>query len=175
MDMRAAMQFQGATNADLRGLRRLAAVGRFKASSCFATRRIRRMPTRRLLAAATLLVLAAACKDSTAPDPGLAGTFTLRTIAGQPLPWPQFPSEGDTAWVLGGSYVFREDSTYTITYDYRYVRPSGVSVEHIAEEGEYRVRGDSVLLSDLGADYGARREGSTLVVHGRYEDWIYRR
>jgi hypothetical protein len=55
------------------------------------------------------------------------------------------------------------------------VRPSGVSVEHIAEEGEYRVRGDSVLLSDLGWDYGARREGSTLVVHGRYEDWIYRR
>ena len=131
------------------------------------------MPTRRLLAAA-LLVLAA-CKDSTAPDPGIPGTYTLRRISGAPLPWPQFPSEGDTAWVLGGTYTFRADDTFVETYDYRYVRHGTVDLEHHEIDGEYRVIGDSLQLYTIGAELGARREGRDLVVHGRYEDWVYRR
>ncbi|MFL5385881.1 MAG: hypothetical protein ACJ8GN_25475 [Longimicrobiaceae bacterium] len=133
------------------------------------------MTTRRLLAAAALLLLPA-CKDSTAPDPGLVGgTYTLRTIAGKTLPWVQLvqPPE-DTTWVTGGSYTFRADSTYTFTYDYRYRRSGQVSVQHYEDTGRYRAFGDSLQLSDWW-DYGGRRSGRTLVVHGRYEDWVYRR
>jgi hypothetical protein len=131
------------------------------------------MPTRRLLAAALLLL--AACRDSTAPDPGLPGTYSLRTIAGKPLPWPQFPAGVDTAWVLGGTYTFRADDTFTITNDYRYVRHGTVDVQYLVDEGEYRVIGDSLRMFALGYEYGARRSGRTLIVHGRYEDWVYRR
>ena len=125
--------------------------------------------------AAAALVLLAACKDSTAPDPGLPGTYTLRTIAGQPLPWPQFPSEGDTAWVLGGTYTFQADDTFVETYDYRYVRDGTVELRHYVNDGEYRMIGDSLRMWYGSYDFGARREGRTLIVHGRYEDWVYRR
>ena len=123
--------------------------------------------------------LLAACGESTvpepAPDPELKGTYTLRTIGGKTLPWVQLvQQERDTTWVLGGSYTFRADSTYTFTYIYRYLRNGEVTVQHYQDEGRYQASGDSLRLIDWW-DYGARREGNTLVVHGRYEDWIYRR
>ena len=131
------------------------------------------MPTRRLLAAALLLL--AACKDATAPDPGLVGgTYTLRTIGGITLPWVELALTEDTTWVTGGSYSFRADSSYTFTYDYRYKRSGQVSVQHYEDTGRYRAFGDSLQLSDWW-DYGGRRSGKTLVVHGRYDDWVYRR
>jgi hypothetical protein len=134
------------------------------------------MTARRLLAAAAALLLLPACKDSTAPDPGLPGMYTLRTIAGKPLPWPQFPSsDGDTAWVLGGTYTFRADDTFTVTNDYRYVRHGIVELRHTENDGEYRVIGDSVRMWQTAFDYGARRGGKTLTVHGPSEDWVYRR
>jgi hypothetical protein len=132
------------------------------------------MTARRLLAATALLLLAAACKDSTGSDPGLVGTFTLKTVAGKTLPWIDWALEQDTAWVLGGSYVFRADSTYTFTYDYRYKRSGVVTLEHYEDVGRYRAIGDSLQLSDWW-DYGARRDGRTLVVHGRDNEWVYRR
>jgi|GEM_PF-2769981 len=132
------------------------------------------MPIRRLLAAATLLLLAAACRDSTGADPGLAGNWTLRTVAGHTLPWIDWVVAEDTAWVTGGSYTFRADSTYTFTYDYRYRRSGTISVEHFEDTGRYRALGDSLQLSDWW-DYGARRTGRTLVVYGRDNDWVYRR
>lgn len=132
------------------------------------------MPIRRLAAAALLLL--AACHDATAPDRGLAGgTYTLRRIRGEPLPWPQFPAEGDTSWVLGGTYTFRADSTYTWTYDDRYVKLDGVTLRHHEDEGEYLPVGDSLVLMYGHFAQGARRTGNTLVVHGTYEDWTYRR
>ena len=129
-----------------------------------------------LLAAALLLL--AACGEPTAPepapDPELEGTYTLRAIDGKTLPWVQLVLGQDTTWVLGGSYTFRADSTYTFTYIYRYLRDGEVTVQHYQDEGRYQAFGDSLRLIDWW-DYGARREGNTLVVHGRYEDWIYRR
>jgi hypothetical protein len=130
------------------------------------------MPIRRLLAAALLLL--AACRDSTGSDPGLVGTWTLRTVAGHTLPWIDLALEDDTAWVTGGSYTFRADSSYTFTYDYRYRRSGVVSVEHFEDVGRYRAIGDSLQLSDWW-DYGARRTGRSLVVYGRDNDWVYRR
>ncbi|HEV7588765.1 MAG TPA: hypothetical protein VGO40_11680 [Longimicrobium sp.] len=134
------------------------------------------MPTRRHLAAAVLLLSAACRADSTAPDPGLAmgTTYTLRSIGGRPLPWVELAREPDTTWVIGGSYAFRADSTYTFSYDYRYRRSSEVTVQHYEDTGRYRAFGDSLQLSDWW-DYGARRSGKAVIVHGRYDDWIYRR
>ena len=133
------------------------------------------MPIRRLLAAAALLLLSA-CGDATAPDPGLLGTFTLRTIAGKTLPWAQSASPGDTVWVLGGTRTFNADSTYLESYEYRYVH-SGVSrLDYPQLTGPYRAFGDSVEIYHIGPTPEiARRSGRTLVVHGRYEDWVYRR
>lgn len=132
------------------------------------------MPTRRLLAAAAALLALAACRDSTAPDPGMAGTWTLRTISGKPLPWIDLALPEDTAWVTGGSYTFRADSTYTFTYDYRYKRSGQVSVQHYEDTGRYRAFGDSLQLSDWW-DYGGHRYGTKLLIHGRDNDWVYQR
>ena len=134
------------------------------------------MTPRRLLAAALLLL--AACGEPTAPepapDPELEGTYTLRAIDGKTLPWVQLVLGQDTTWVLGGSYTFRADSTYTFTYDYRYKRSGVVELKHYEDVGRYRAIGDSLQLSDWW-DYGARRTGKTLLVYGRDNDWVYRR
>ena len=129
-------------------------------------------PIRRLLVSAALLLLA--CRDATAPDPGLVGTFTLRSVGGQPVPWVELVSDADTTWVDGGSYTFRADSTYTFTYEYRYRRGGAITRRHYEDVGRYRALGDSLQLSDWW-DYGGRRSGRTLTVHGRYDDWVYRR
>ena len=131
------------------------------------------MITRRLLAAALLLL--AACRDSTAPDPGLPGTYSLSRIGGEPLPWPQLPAEGDTAWVLSGTFIVHADDTFVESYNYRFVRHGTVELQHFENSGEYRVIGDSLRLFTTGGELGGRREGRTRTVHRQFEDWVYRR
>jgi hypothetical protein len=133
----------------------------------------------RTLAPLLLSLLAACSGDATSPETRPMGTYTLRTVAGRPLPWVQFTGEaGDSTIVLGSAYTFRGDSTFSIRYDYRYVRRDSTWTRTYEEEGNYRTVGNALQMSDYfwrDELYYAELSGRTLTAHGRYEDWVYKK
>jgi hypothetical protein len=72
-------------------------------------------------------------------EPTIAGTYTLATIAGQPMPYA--PADGVT--YVAGRLVLRRDSTFT---DVRTINANRTTVE-FDFVGSFSVRGDSVRFS----------------------------
>jgi hypothetical protein len=102
----------------------------------------------------------------------------LSNVGGKHIPYAQFTGlDGDFTIVLASDYVFDSDSTFVIQYDYRYVQSGKVSPRHFRELGRVRAAGDSLRMEDdmTVGDYYARLSGTRLTVHGRYDDWVYRK
>jgi hypothetical protein len=126
------------------------------------------MPTIKWMAALLMLVLVAACGDSTGVSGSThLGTYTLRTIDNQALP---VTLEFDLT-IVGSSITLSADGTYTVRFDLR-VGNGPTSSESIG--GDYTRSGNTILL-DEGVSM-AFSGGNTLTIidSGDGSVWVYR-
>ena len=98
----------------------------------------------RALALAALLV--AACDDPAAPEDvvalSISGTFELRTIKGQPLPWTLAQGATSRTEITAGQIVLAADSTFSRVTHRRITDQNGVAESVIIQSGTYS-RSDS--------------------------------
>jgi hypothetical protein len=137
------------------------------------------MPKPFCLAALALLCLPAACgnPDGAAPTQPL-GTYVLRSVDGQGLPWTQAVySPVDSTLVVGRSLEFRPDSSYTLHLHYRFVQRGISSLASYELTGHYQLRGDSLTFIDyqgFPAPYPGRFRDPVVTVRGSVgEEYLY--
>ena len=126
---------------------------------------------RRSLLSLLVLALALACNDSTSPEDTLTGTWTLQTVAGQPLPYT-LPESGEV--VTAESFTFLASGRFTTTTTFRITVGGSVTTESIPDAGSYTANGATITLtydSDGSHDAGTLN-GNTLTLEG---GWVYRR
>ena len=118
---------------------------------------MRRSP-RPMLLLAFALVAAVACGDSSGPAPAHVGTYTLRTVHGQPLP---VILNGMQLQVFAGEIRLRENGTYTRSWSTEfYMGPAAPTQPNTKLEcrGTYRMEGEYVTMTETSSTEGC---GST--------------
>lgn len=127
--------------------------------------------TSRPALAAAFLLLGAACGDGTAPDEGtIIGSYTLRTINGQNLPYTTLSSGVNKAEVLSSSLSVNTDGTFREERSVRRTH-SGVSItEAEMKFGTYTSTGSGVTFRATTGDEvsGTRSGGSIRFVEGGF-------
>ena len=116
------------------------------------------------LVAALLLVGAACGDDSTGPDEGsIAGSYTLRTINGQNLPYTTLSAGVNKAEVLSSSLSLDADGTFREERSVRRTH-SGVSVtEPEMKFGTYTTTSSGVTFrATTGAEVSGTRGGGSI-------------
>jgi hypothetical protein len=103
----------------------------------------------RKLTGALLLVLAAACNDSTGTGTGtLEGDYTLQTANAQAVPTIAVDDNSGRFEVLRGRIVLRTNNTFVDSLNYRFTPPGGTaSTSWDVRQGSYIQTGDNVTLT----------------------------
>jgi hypothetical protein len=116
-----------------------------------------------------MLSCAAGCYNQ-APDASALGTWTLRNVAGDTLPW-KFGADGSA--VVAGAIELRSDSTFTDWIVWTRAQDSGVQRDSIV--GIYVLVEDSVLFwsAERGLRYGGELGARTLLVRWTGLPWRY--
>ena len=117
------------------------------------------------------LALAAACGGDDSPagpgDPGdqVAGTYTLRTVAGRAVPAVLFEEGGDKLEVVSGALTLRSNGTYTGTMTLRVTESGSVTTETDSGTGTYTSAGGSlVLIDEEGERTPVTRAGNSITI-----------
>lgn len=105
---------------------------------------------RKLLIAslAALSLAAAACSDSTAPAPSVAGTYALQSVNSTALPFTLVTEGAYKLEVLSDSYQLRDDGTYAGTTSMRETAGTDVSLTDEPSHGTWSRSGNSIVLTD---------------------------
>ena len=128
---------------------------------------------RRVLAAgasALLLIAPVACGDDdpTRPASEVAGTYTLRTANGDPLPAVVFEDELETLELLGGLIDLRADGTFEIEIDSRTIFADEETEETEIIEGTFTARGRQLTFrADDGTSLVASIDGAEITMSFR--------
>src|SRR5262245_11851535 len=98
---------------------------------------------RRLLAALALSPAVACAGDSSTAPPAeqLAGTWTLQTVNGAPLPFVIVQSATNTLEVLSDVCVIASTGSFTHTTTFRSTSDGVVTTESIPDTGSYTLSG----------------------------------
>lgn len=120
-----------------------------------------------LVLAVALTVSGSACQDTTSPGAVLAGTYTLRTIEGQPLPVAvgADPING-TKTVVAGQITMDRDGHFTDVLRYRY--DSGQEYDDEID-GTWTLSGNTLQFYDVldpNNTYYGSVSGNQLAVQG---------
>jgi hypothetical protein len=97
--------------------------------------------------AAALTMSASACQDTTNPSSVLSGTYTLRTIDGNPPP----VTVDATTQITGGYIQIDRDGTFIDVITYRDI-PSGMSTDDTIN-GTWALSGNTVEFTDVRDPY----------------------
>lgn len=120
---------------------------------------------RRLLLA---LVLAAACNgsDSTTPGASVAGTYTLQTVNGSPLPYTYLSSGPLQKAIVDDAITLTAAGTWTEQGDDRTTSNGVVTTSAVSDAGTYSVSGTTLSMASTanGAITGSL-VGSTLTLN----------
>jgi hypothetical protein len=118
---------------------------------------------RRLL---VLVVVCCACKDSVIPVGTIRGTYTLRTVDGNPLPYTLSQTTGSATVIVADSITLMESSIYH-EGGTRSVTTNGVTTTSpTADYGDYALLSTSLTLHS-NADNSTRTgtlDGNTMTV-----------
>jgi len=90
-----------------------------------------------------LLALAACGGDALSPR-AVAGTYTLRTIDGQPLPYTDFPEGADSIQVVASSYTLEGGGAFTERWTRRIAARGRVTTDTYALAGTWTLVGRTV-------------------------------
>lgn len=106
----------------------------------------------RRFALALVLALATACGDTSGPDTGHTGTYTLRSVDGDPLPATLYEDGTDYVRVVGGSLTLDADGTFSTqsTINYRMQGETGTETGTLF--GTYTRSGSSIVMTDSDGD-----------------------
>ncbi|MEX2178761.1 MAG: hypothetical protein WD801_08640 [Gemmatimonadaceae bacterium] len=128
-----------------------------------------RLPTGATRATALMLaavLLAAACKKTTAPPEQpqftLAGTYPLRTINGFAPPQIVYESGDTVVSVVAGVLFLLEDSTFTDSTDLQVLAGNTVTTEAAVAKGFFRTTPDSITFYVGALAYRMGRDDVTL-------------
>jgi hypothetical protein len=137
-----------------------------------------------LVLAAVLPLALAACGDSTGPGGGLAGTYELRTINGQALPFlvGEFPDLDLTEELTAGSVRLNANATFSASHTVRLTEGTQVTTFTTDINGTYSRSGNNVTLNfpdpdgigsaSIAAVWDGRRR---LTITESGEAWVYER
>ena len=103
----------------------------------------------RIFALALMLPLAG-CSDSTSPEPGIEGVYTLRTINGGTLPWLAVNSGGTRVDVISGSITLLTDGTFTDKTTFKVVEQGVERLEDDVYTGTFVKTGIGATLNPVG-------------------------
>lgn len=109
---------------------------------------------KRLLVLALALALgvtATACTDSTSPGASIAGTYSLQTINGQPLPFVVNNSGSPYSEVLSSQISLDANGNYSSFTRYRDTYPGGQP--NLVDEratGYWTLSGSQITLTEIG-------------------------
>ena len=131
------------------------------------TRTISRLSFRAARTVAVLgLSLAAACGGDdgpAAPADQVAGTYTLRTVAGRQLPVTLVEEAGDKLELVSGALTLNTDGKFAGTMTFRITEDGRVTTETDGGGGTYTVSGGSVVLTaEDGERTTATRAGNSI-------------
>lgn len=138
---------------------------------------------RRMILLAALLVapVLSGCDDDN--DPGgvvganVSGTYTLRTIDGQNLPFILLDLPGQRIEVLADEYVLNSGGTFTSTVTYRETDEGVVSTSEDTYSGTWAQSGSTINLNSTanGAETATFSNGNTLTFVAGGHTAIYRK
>jgi hypothetical protein len=115
-----------------------------------------------------LLIVAISCSDSTtAPTfASVAGTWSLQTINGTPLPFTTSQSATDRTEILSDIVNATSSGTFTETTTFRITQNGSVSTQSTVDNGTFSLNGTAVTFtfnSDGSTDTGSLN-GNTMTV-----------
>ncbi len=117
------------------------------------------------------VALAAACGGDDSPagpgDPGnqVAGTYTLRTVAGRTLPAVLFEEGSDKLEVVSGALTLNPNGRYTGTMTLRVTEGGSVTTETDSGTGTYTTTGGAlVLIDEEGERTTVARSGDSITI-----------
>jgi hypothetical protein len=115
-----------------------------------------------------LLIVAISCSDSTtAPTfASVAGTWSLQTINGTPLPFTTSQSATDRTEILSDIVNATSSGTFTETTTFRFTQNGSVSTQTSVDNGTFSLNGTAVTFtfnSDGSTDTGSLN-GNTMTV-----------
>ena len=131
----------------------------------------------RILLAVALLSCAGACGDDAISPPSTFGTYALQTVDAKQLP-ALLLVEGDyTFKAASGSYVLRENGTFTSSQTWREEYQGWTHVSTHSFEGTFTISGNTLTFvwpSD-GSTWSGTLEGRELSVSDDDQLWVYRK
>ncbi|HUR91328.1 MAG TPA: hypothetical protein VMY38_01505 [Gemmatimonadaceae bacterium] len=131
----------------------------------------------RIFLAVVLLSGAGACGDDTVSPASVYGTYALQTVDAKALP-ALLLREGDyTFEATAGSYLLRENGTFTSSQTWREQYQGWSHVSTHSFEGTFSISGSTVTFvwpSD-GATWTGTLEGRELSVTDDDQLWVYRK
>jgi hypothetical protein len=107
---------------------------------------------RRLIATALLLALSTlpACGDGTGPGLGLGtqtGTYTLRTVNGNTLPFTIEDGAGVTVVIVSDAFTLQEGGRFSETFTLRVTENGTTTTESGTNAGAWTLTGTAVTLT----------------------------
>lgn len=114
----------------------------------------------RRIAVLAFLVVLAACSDSTAPSGSVVGSYQLKTINGNPLPYSFSAYGGSSAVLQSDMLTLNSDGTYTDVGQYS----SAQGNTSITENGTWTNNNGSITFDDQtdGIEYQGSVSGTVL-------------
>ena len=138
---------------------------------------IRRAFVRLAIAAALSLPFAACGGDGgTGLQSELSGTYTLRTVNGQPLPFVAYQDATDKIELLGDEFQFSADS-FTESVDVRYTERGVVTTDTFEDSGRYTLDGNALTVTydSDGSSLTGAVNGNTFTLTGDGIVFLYRK
>jgi hypothetical protein len=121
----------------------------------------------RKLVAVCAVMFAIACSDSTGPGAAVAGTWTLQSVNGFPVPYVAPQGGGNSIELTSDVITATSAGTFTQMTVTKTTTNGAVTIDSIPDAGTYTVSGDAVTFKfDSGSPSGTGTiDGNTLTVN----------
>jgi hypothetical protein len=120
-----------------------------------------------VLAVFAVLVTLAGCGGDAATNPGpatVAGTYTLRTMNGSPLPYTLVQLGDDKFEVLSDAITLKDGGTWTGGGSIRVTEGGQTSTTTVTSTGTYSLTGTAITITSLTGSATGTVERGTLTV-----------
>lgn len=124
------------------------------------------------------MLIACGDDDGSGPDTAtVAGTYTLRTVNGQNLPFTIIQQTGYKLEVLSDEYTLNSNGTFTTVATFRETEGTTVTTSSDTYSGTWTVSGSNVSLSSAaaGIETAAFSGGNTMTFSGNGVSAVYRK